>query len=480
MKIKKKIIVLFFILAFFISILIIYFSNNIDILNKLLGKQSKQAEIEKSVEYKIYRYTNNEGKILIQFQDNENGIEKIKYPNDSNELICNGKDVVAIEYPIEKDKNYEFKMYTTTGKEIISNITINDEFLYENGINYKEEKVGTGYRIIDLKYFQDMDTTYKHYYKIGENGEWKEYKDSLLLIDYDVVKDNLINTEDNTVTLYAKSINNTKQEVILSKKYDVDINSKGAEIYTVEDLKNIEKNMAGSYRMMNDIDLYGIDWRPIGVDNKSVSFTGSFDGNGYVIRNLTVKAQSSCEGGLFCKLINATIKNLGIENVNISGGQQNAPLAYHADGTTTVSQVYATGQVTTSAGGGIIYSVSGGKFKISNSYSEVNCERPGSGGIIASSSASPNYTENCYSIGFIGYDWIYKGGGITNARGTTIATNCYYNKDITTQSVEYAGVTGCTTEQMKNQSTYEGWDFDNVWYMDQESGYPKLKVFKKD
>ena len=135
-------------------------------------------------------------------------------------------------------------MYTTTGKEIISNITINDEFLYENGINYKEEKVGTGYRIIDLKYFQDMDTTYKHYYKIGENGEWKEYKDSLLLIDYDVVKDNLINTEDNTVTLYAKSINNTKQEVILSKKYDVDINSKGAEIYTVEDLKNIEKNMA--------------------------------------------------------------------------------------------------------------------------------------------------------------------------------------------------------------------------------------------
>ena len=45
--------------------------------------------------------------MLIKFQDNENGIEKIKYPNDGNELICNGKNIVSIEYPIEKDKNYE-------------------------------------------------------------------------------------------------------------------------------------------------------------------------------------------------------------------------------------------------------------------------------------------------------------------------------------------------------------------------------------
>ena len=69
-KNKKKTIVLFFIIAFFISILIIYFLNNRDTLNKFLGKGPKQSETEQSIEYKIYKYTNNEGKMLIKFQYN--------------------------------------------------------------------------------------------------------------------------------------------------------------------------------------------------------------------------------------------------------------------------------------------------------------------------------------------------------------------------------------------------------------------------
>lgn len=71
-------------------------------------------------------------------------------------------------------------------------------------------------------------------------------------------------------------------------------------------------------------------------------------------------------------------------------------------------------------------------------------------------------------------------GGITRSRNNIKCTNCYYDSELTPKSSIYEGVTGCTTEQMKNQSTYEGWDFDNVWYMDESTGYPKLRVFKKD
>ena len=72
-----------------------------------------------------------------------------------------------------------------------------------------------------------------------------------------------------------------------------------------------------------------------------------------------------------------------------------------------------------------------------------------------------------------------KEDGITND-DYTVCTSSYYNTDITTQSISLSGVTGYTTALMKQQSTYVGWDFENVWYMDEESGYPKLRIFLKE
>lgn len=59
-------------------------------------------------------------------------------------------------------------------------------------------------------------------------------------------------------------------------------------------------------------------------------------------------------------------------------------------------------------------------------------------------------------------------GGIT-------LTNSFYNKELFTLSVpEAVSGKGLTTEEMKLQSNYTGWDFDNVWYMGSD-GYPELK-----
>src|SRR5699024_135510 len=65
-------------------------------------------------------------------------------------------------------------------------------------------------------------------------------------------------------------------------------------IKTAQDLQNINNDMSGKYILMGDIDLSGIsDWAPIGhTDTEDwypqASFTGELNGNGYVIKNLTI------------------------------------------------------------------------------------------------------------------------------------------------------------------------------------------------
>mgnify|MGYP004639629747 FL=1 len=79
---------------------------------------------------------------------------------------------------------------------------------------------------------------------------------------------------------------------------EVQAETKGIEIRTVEDLKNIANNMAGGYQLMNDIDLSGeTNWTCIGGVNRTTgTFTGTLDGNGYVIRNLTSNPTAQYSG----------------------------------------------------------------------------------------------------------------------------------------------------------------------------------------
>lgn len=95
------------------------------------------------------------------------------------------------------------------------------------------------------------------------------------------------------------------------------------EIFTPEDLQAMAKNPEGSYILMQDVDMSGIDWKP-------VDFRGAFDGNGHAILNLTLsepgeessdtydgnlKVYESCFVGLFGTLRHAEVKDLELINV---------------------------------------------------------------------------------------------------------------------------------------------------------------------
>lgn len=84
-------------------------------------------------------------------------------------------------------------------------------------------------------------------------------------------------------------------------------------IYDADDLANIANDMTGKYILMNDIDLSGINWKPLKAKSTkglTTSFTGILEGNGYTIRNLSCTDEVSA--GLFDENYNGTIQNLAL------------------------------------------------------------------------------------------------------------------------------------------------------------------------
>ena len=75
--------------------------------------------------------------------------------------------------------------------------------------------------------------------------------------------------------------------------------------------------------LVNDIDMSGVTWTPIGVDDEHY-FSGTFDGNGHTLQNLTMSPSVTSFTGLF-GITDATIQNVSVEgqfSVNAYKGQQ--------------------------------------------------------------------------------------------------------------------------------------------------------------
>ena len=134
-------------------------------------------------------------------------------------------------------------------------------------------------------------------------------------------------------------------------------------------------------QLMNDIDLSGSYWKPVGnvTDYPTVTFKGTFDGNNHIISNLTASddAAKYAAAGLFGSIL-GTVKNVTLKDVNIrSTHYAGAVVAYssmngaiiencHVDGGTITSVPENTGLAYDNgdkAGGLIGYYVTGDKVK---------------------------------------------------------------------------------------------------------------------
>ncbi len=143
------------------------------------------------------------------------------------------------------------------------------------------------------------------------------------------------------------------------------------EIYDKDDLKYMNQNRNGSYKLMNDIYLSDQEWVPIG--RAFNEFNGNFDGNGYTIHGLTISYPYDHVGLFGYTSTNSNIKDVKLANVNINIA-------------TKKNQQIAIGSLVGYSKGGVenIETLSG-YIRVNGSY-RVNI-----GGIIGQSISTSNY-----------------------------------------------------------------------------------------
>ena len=228
-----------------------------------------------------------------------------------------------------------------------------------------------------------------------------------------------------------------------------------------------------------DIDLNNEPWTPIGIGEdtrtEDLPYSGTFDGNGHTISGLNVNYGDK-NGGLFCYVKSATIKNLtvagsvtyssgdGIAYGGIVGCADSSTIENCTNRCTVTGNWYAGGIVGWSANTTITGCANFGNISISG----FNCV----GGICgylssyASDETSTNFStiRDCYNVGSI--SGIYAGGiagrsynGDHSAYPNRIA-NCYNMGKVTTTA------SGCAGEILGKFLSTKDASLDNCYYLD--------------
>ena len=134
-------------------------------------------------------------------------------------------------------------------------------------------------------------------------------------------------------------------------------------ITTAEELAGMAEDLTADYVLDADIDLTGITWTPIGTYKPSgeseeeqeipasdTAFTGTFDGQGHTISNLTITGEDGIAVGLFGCIANTEVGNFTLENASTEGTIMVADAVGYSF-TSTVHDVHlVNGKVTAYAG----------------------------------------------------------------------------------------------------------------------------------
>jgi hypothetical protein len=262
------------------------------------------------------------------------------------------------------------------------------------------------------------------------------------------------------------------------------------EILTWYDLDAVRNNLGGHYILMNDLDSttggyeelasptanQGKGWQPIGTGNSP--FTGTFDGQGYDIRDLFINRPDEDFVGLFGIVDEGgRIEDIGVVNADVTGGYEyvgglgggnvgtvsNSYASGSISGeefvgglvgfngeTGTVSNSYSSSRVTGSYGVGGL--VGGNVGIVSNSYSSGNVTgENGAGGLVGFNGERGTVSKS-YSTGSVtGYAYV---GGLVGGNADTVSDS-FWDIETSGQATS-AGGTGKNTTEMQYTTTFSG------------------------
>jgi len=270
-----------------------------------------------------------------------------------------------------------------------------------------------------------------------------------------------------------------------------------------------------NYEQTADIDASGTSgwdsgagFSPIG--NNSTDFTGSYNGQDYTINELTInKSSTNLFAALFGQIDGATIENLGITNVDITGEYCLSGLVGGAKNS-TIKNCYSTGSVYLNGSiagnqyyGGLAgyltnstmsncYSTAnvsgdrfvGGLIGLTTNYSTIsNCFSKGSvsgeeniGGLIGYTAVHSN-VSNCYSRGSVSGD--YQIGGLVGFHQNSNIDKCYSTGSVSGNS-RAGGLVGYTYTVGSYWVTNSFWDTQTSGQSSSSGGTGKTTAAMKN
>ena len=253
-------------------------------------------------------------------------------------------------------------------------------------------------------------------------------------------------------------------------------------VIQIDDIQELQKigndpayPLSGEYELSSNIDASDtVNWNNgagfLSIGTVPNPFIGKFNGKGHKITNLFIS--SGYYTGLFRYIGSAgEVKDLGVEKCwVVSENDYVGGLVGRNDG--KILDCYTTGSVLGSSHVGGLVGLNAYTGTISNSYSTSLVW--GISSFVGGLAGDNNGTISlCYSIGSVRGDSFV--GGLVGYNKFGTVENSYWDTQTSGQITSEGGV-GKTTEEMKQQLTYENWDFTSVWTIEEGTGYPYLQV----
>ncbi|MDR1565318.1 MAG: hypothetical protein LBS74_10210, partial [Oscillospiraceae bacterium] len=214
---------------------------------------------------------------------------------------------------------------------------------------------------------------------------------------------------------------------------------------------------------------------PVIGSSDAQPFTGSLDGKGYVISGLKINTPTALYTGLVGKN-QGIVQNIALIDADITGGVHTGGIAAYQTAEASLSACYTSGGVirTTASNaqdiGGIVGYIAA-SASISDCYNAAE---------VASTTINPagiagynGYRINrCYNAAALsapkGFGIYAAGNGLpVNSYGIN-TTRCFIRTDSGLSNSTYTK----TDSQLRQQSTFTGFDFTTVWQIGSNPDYP--------
>ncbi|TEB16966.1 The GLUG motif protein [Pelotomaculum sp. FP] len=313
---------------------------------------------------------------------------------------------------------------------------------------------------------------------------WANYSDGTRekITDYTISKTTALEATDTTITVSGAYGG-------MAYSYDFTITvaaapSKNGDVYELSTADhmlwfanqvNAGLNNAVSGKLMNDIDLSGVTWTPIGISS-TTNYGGTFDGDGKTI-TLTIDKAGSNYIGLFGYVLDGTVKNLTVAG-NISGGTYTAGIAGYVKDAATIENCVNNATITSTSNnvGGIAGYVRGATLitgctnngDVTGTYNvggiagivygaDTISKCANTGAVTATSTSTSSYSvggvvghayggstiDQCYNTGAV-KGGVMNVGGVAGYRrdASDTLTNCYNTGSVTSESTSDTAHTG--------------------------------------